>query len=78
MRSPIIQELRGWLGQNHELHRLQRTTIKREEAALSKTTLNLQPKQKPQVKKVKKNKRSIVCHTRNVLCQTPMKIVKSS
>jgi hypothetical protein len=27
-RSLIIQELKGWPGQNHELHGLQQTTIK--------------------------------------------------
>jgi hypothetical protein len=40
MRSLIIQELRGWPGQNHEFHGLQQTTIKGEEAALSGTTLS--------------------------------------
>ena len=68
MKSPIIQELRRWSGQNHELHRLQRTTIKGEEAALSKTTL-FSPKRtfsqnRKSKSKDKKKKRSISCHSK--------------
>ena len=68
MKSPIIQELRRWSGQNHELHRLQRTIIKGEEAALSKTTLFSQKRTLSQNRKSKskdkKKKRSISCHSK--------------
>jgi hypothetical protein len=39
-KSPIIQELRGWPGQNHELHGSQQTTIKGGDAVMSKGPLS--------------------------------------
>jgi hypothetical protein len=42
MKRTIIQELRRWPGQNHELHGLQQTTIKGGDAVMSRQLL--QPK----------------------------------
>ena len=68
MKDLIIQESRGWSGQNHELHRLQQTTIKGEESALSKTTLSSQKTTFSQTEtpsqKTRRRKRSIFCHTK--------------
>ncbi len=69
-RSLIIQESKEWPGPNHELHRLQQTTIKGEEAALSKPTFSSQEttfrplaKTKTPSQKTRRRKRSISCHT---------------
>ena len=80
-KSPIIQELRGWPGQNHELHGSQQTTIKGGDEVMSRGT-SFQPKellpakkqpsakQKPQVKKQEEEKIHFLS-PQNILCQTP-------
>ena len=75
-RNLIIQEPKEWPSQIHELHRLQQTTIKGEEAALSKTTspakkqlFNLQQNRNSN-QKTRRRKRSISSYPKNILCQT--------
>jgi hypothetical protein len=76
-RNHIIQEPKEWPGQIHELHRLQQTTIRGEEAALSKTTspakkqiFNLQQNRNPN-KKDKKKKKINIQLPQKYFCQTP-------
>jgi hypothetical protein len=76
-RNLIIQEPKEWPGQIHELHRLQQTTIRGEEAALSKTTspakkqiFNLQQNRNPN-KKDKKKKKINIQLPQKYFCQTP-------
>jgi hypothetical protein len=65
-KSPIIQELRRWPGQNHELHGSQQTTIKGGDTVMSRgnlsspeTTFSLQQKPKNPSQKTRRRKRSI-------------------
>ena len=65
-KSPIIQELRRWPGQNHELHGSQQTTIKGGDTVMSKKDLSSQEtifspskSQKTQNQKKIRRKRSI-------------------
>jgi hypothetical protein len=75
-KSPIIQELRRWPGQNHELHGSQQTTIKGGDTVMSrggtfpakKQSLAPAKAKKPKIKR-KEEEKDQYPH-QNILCQT--------
>ena len=78
-KSPIIQEIRRWPGQSHELHGLRQTVIKGGNAVISRRSsqprnnfLASTKQQKTQKTKEKKEKK-INTHIKTSLCQNFIK-----
>ena len=74
-KSPIIQELRRWPGQNYELHGSQQTTIKGGDTVMSRGTSSAKKQslapakaKKPKIKR-KEEEKDQYPH-QNILCQT--------